>query len=71
MFEGLEGRPTIVMPAAHFAHSLSAEVVLLASVAELVHKFTQKDEEILRIMRQSRIIIIPSMNPDGHDYLRS
>jgi hypothetical protein len=65
-----DGRPVLYIDGVHHAREWPAAEYPMIFAHYLVDGFG-KDDDVTRLLRRGRVIIVPVVNPDGFDYSRS
>ena len=65
-----DGRPTMVMLGVHHAREWPAGELTLEFAHELVNGWTSGNTEIRNLMRRTRVVFVPIVNPDGFNTSR-
>lgn len=65
-----DGRPTYYVDGIHHAREWPAGEYPMIFAHYLVERFG-KDKEVTKVLKRTRILIVPVVNPDGFDYSRS
>lgn len=65
-----DGRPVFLMMGAHHAREWPSAEHTLEFAYELVRGWKQKNKRIRKLMRRSRVVFVPIVNPDGFNLSR-
>lgn len=61
------GTKTIIFETGAHARETANPIFIMKFICDLVNRFEEKDQEIIKLLKKVKIIVIPCVNPDGYD----